>query len=399
MDSNRYKIAGSTFLAIASLLIGFALPNQAFAQVSENVTGNIVITGGNTMCFSSFPVGASYTEITKNSKYPAGTSVASFTGGPSHTCANGYTYNTSSHLTSDGTYYISNFTTGIGTGDEYYGIVEVLSGQISVVYEGAEYLTRFTNFDVSGTASSTVFDVEYFLELSEINSNNRPDTVSIHIQDESNANVDQFQKLILPLEQGPGTTTVVRNTGTPLPDGNYSAWLNFWNFNQQLFTFSKSNITVNFTISGGIVTSSTIVEQSDATSPFNYESYVDEPCGLTNIGGCVKNAFAGAFYPSPDSINSFTALYDTLSTKFPFAYFTDFNDSIASVFSGATTASLAVTVPFGDYGEIDLLSAEQISAVPLTSTIRNLLGSLIWIMLGLTVYRRTQKIFNHEHTT
>ena len=153
-----------------------------------------------------------------------------------------------------------------------------------------------------------------------------------------------------------------------------------------------------FGVNGGIVTNSTIVDQTDGLLP-QTQGYQYQPCSITEIGGCISNAFAYVFYPSPSSIDSFTNLYDQLSTKFPFAYFTDFNDSIGSIFSGATTASLAITVPFGSIGEIDLISAEQIQAVPYTELIRTTLGALIWIMLGLTIYRRTQKIFNQDHTT
>jgi len=251
-----------------------------------------------------------------------------------------------------------------------------------------------------------LINVNYFLDTRNFNQSNRPDTIQAYLTNIDSTQVALKNKLILPLVSGNGSTTITitpdNYTGTlvgatQLPDGQYTAWLKFWNFAAQSYVFPTS-VTVNFTITSGVVTLSSVVDQTDGLIP-NSQGYQYQSCSITDIGGCISNAFAFVFYPSPDSINQFTSLYDTLSTKFPFAYFTDFNDSIGAVFDGTTTATLAITVPFGTFGEIDLISAEQIEAVPFTSLIRTLLGALIWVMLGLTIYRRTQKIFNKEHTT
>jgi len=112
----------------------------------------------------------------------------------------------------------------------------------------------------------------------------------------------------------------------------------------------------------------------------------------------ISTFFAFLFYPSTDAIKEFTDLYDTLSTKFPFAYFTDFNDSILAVFTNPTTASLSLTVPFGTFGHLTLISYEQLTAVPYAEQIRTILGAIIWLLMAGTIYRRTQSIFNQQQT-
>lgn len=256
--------------------------------------------------------------------------------------------------------------------------------------------TRITGASVTGTGYNTNFIVDYFLKTSEFNSTNRPDTMMVNIINTASEQVATNKVLILPLEDGTASTAL--NSGVPTA-GDYTAYFNFYNFASGLPTFTRSSLVMNFTVdNAGDVTSSEIVDMSDGLLGQPLNEYQPVPCGVTAIGGCIQNAFATLFYPTPESIESFTQLYDTLSTKFPFAYFTDFNDSIASVFADTTTSTLGLTVPFGVFGDITLISAEQIEEVPLTELIRTLLGALIWIMLGYTIYRRTSQIFNTQTT-
>jgi len=124
-----------------------------------------------------------------------------------------------------------------------------------------------------------------------------------------------------------------------------------------------------------------------------------EKCdGTSGIGWAICSTAVFLFVPSEQAINQFTDLYDTLSTKFPFAYFTDFNDSLTTLYTGSTTQSMAITVPFGEIGDLDLISQAQLEAIPLSSTVRTLIGMLIWFFLGATIYRRTYRIFNQQST-
>jgi len=302
-----------------------------------------------------------------------------------------------------GTGYQSPKGTQGSLGSAYY---EIIGTAIGPQGQDGAVNTRLETAVVSGTASTTLVDIDYFLDLRDFNQNNRPDTIQIYLSNSDSTQVALYSKLILPLAAGASSTVATLRptsyTGdyigdTELPDGTYTAWIKFWNFSNQSYVFPTS-VTVNFTISSGIVTASEVVDQTDGLMP-NNQDYQYQPCSIIEIGGCISNSFIYLFYPSEQSVDSFISIYDTLSTKFPFAYFTDFNDSISSVFTSSTTATIAITVPFGTFGEIDLISAQQIEEVPYTDLIRTLLGALIWVMMAFTIYRRTQKIFNQEQTT
>jgi len=449
MDSNRYKIARGTIVAIASLLIVFFCTNVVSADFSQPNKGAIAtenlqtttawqylgtgLSGTVTKVKRAVDGGTTFvacltiTEYNSFADYMNGSSTRSIesTGnrvvsGDTITCDYNDSFNSTkyyamllSNSNQPGGYYAKGSMTGTGyqspkgtngsLGSAYYEIIGTVQGPQG--QDGAVN-TRLETATVSGTATTTSIKVDYVLDTRDFNQSNRPDTVQAYLTNLDSTQVAVKNKLILPLVSGNGSTTITivpsdysgsLSGATELPDGQYTAWVKFWNFAAQSYVFPTS-VTVNFTITSGIVTVSTVVDQTDGLIP-NSQGYQYQPCSITDIGGCISNAFAFVFYPSPNSIDQFTSLYDTLSTKFPFAYFTDFNDSIGAVFTGATTASLAITVPFGTFGEIDLISAEQIQSVPFTTLIRTLLGALIWIMLGLTIYRRTQKIFNKEHTT
>lgn len=260
--------------------------------------------------------------------------------------------------------------------------------------------TRLLNATASGNASTTNFKVDYFLQTTEFNSSNRPDTLALTITNVNSTQIAEKKKIILPLEQGTASTTIIitpssylNSSSTQLADGEYTAWFKFWNFSAGNFVFPTS-ITLNFVISAGAISSQEIVEQTDGLLPES--TYTLQPCSLVDIGGCISNAFAFAFYPSEESITYFSDLYLTLANKFPFAYMIDFKDSITQVFQGETTHSMTITVPFGTFGDLTLISQELIEAVPFASTIRSLLGALMWLMLAMQIWRRGQTIFNKK---
>jgi len=169
--------------------------------------------------------------------------------------------------------------------------------------------------------------------------------------------------------------------------------------------FPAINDTVQIEIS--MSTGSTTVVTSPTYSIRISDSLINDEASTENQVNCDSTSGIGwaicstavlLFIPSDASINRFTDVYDTLSTKFPFAYLTDFRDSITSIYTGSTTASLGLTVPFGDVGDITLISADLVSDVPFTSTIRTILGALIWLMLAAQIWGRGQTIFNQKTT-
>lgn len=260
------------------------------------------------------------------------------------------------------------------------------------------YQTRFLDLEISGTSSVNI-DVDYFLQQSEIIrtiSAFNPTQVNFGIALRPTTAISARGISIDNTVQG---TSSVSNTFTGLADGVYDVNITFYN-NGVLFgddrPFAESYIYSSFTVASGTLTATGTPEFYD----FSQDQPTNQPvpCGITAIGGCIQNAFSYLFIPTENGMIQITNLYDTLSTKFPFAYFTDFNDSITSVFTNPTTESLAISVPFGTFGTLDLISEEMIEAVPFTALIRELLGAIIWLMMAYTIYRRTLRIFNKETT-
>jgi len=256
--------------------------------------------------------------------------------------------------------------------------------------------TRFTDLSVTGT-STIVINAEYFLDLSEIDTTvNEFNPTQVAFRTSLRPS-STFSSVSESIDNTISGTSTASTTLIGLVDGVYDLNITFAN-NGTLFgnprPFEKSYIYTEFTISSGTLQSVGALEFYDGRTPPNPQSY--QPCGITNLSGCLINAGMYMVYPSTESLEQFSEIYTTMSGKFPFAYFTDFNDSIMSVFTASTTHSLALEVPFGNFGTTTLISAEMIESFPLTGTIRTILGAIIWLMLGATIYRRTYRIFNQQ---
>jgi len=256
--------------------------------------------------------------------------------------------------------------------------------------------TRFTDVSVTGT-STVLVDVDYFLDLAEIDRTvNEFNPTQIAFRTALRPS-STFSSITENINNTVAGTSTASTTFTGLVDGVYDLNITFAN-NGTLFgqtrPFEQSYVYTEFTIASGTLQSVGTIEFYDGTSQPNPET--NQPCGIGALSGCLINATMYLVYPSSESLEQFTVIYDTMSGKFPFAYFTDFNDSILSVFTASTTHSLALEVPFGDYGTTTIISAQMIEDFPLTNTIRTILGAIIWLMLGATIYRRTYRIFNHN---
>lgn len=261
------------------------------------------------------------------------------------------------------------------------------------------YQTRFLDLEITGTSSVNIA-VDYFLQQSEIIrtiSAFNPTQINFGIALRPTTAISARGVNIDNSVQG---TSSEDFTFTSLTDGVYDVNITFMNqgsaIGQSERPFAESYIYSSFTVASGTLTATGTPEFYDFSQDLPTNQPV--PCGITAIGGCIQNAFSYLFIPTDNGMLQITNLYDTLSTKFPFAYFTDFNDSITSVFTNPTTESLAISVPFGTFGTLDLISEDMIEAVPFTSLIRELLGAIIWLMMAYTIYRRTFKIFNKETT-
>lgn len=119
------------------------------------------------------------------------------------------------------------------------------------------------------------------------------------------------------------------------------------------------------------------------------------PCGLTELTGCLKNAFVWTFYPSESSLQGISTLNDTLRTKAPFSFIYDFKDSISVMWQTSSVNDFGLTIDiFG--GTFTFISKSMLAAVPFAATIRLILSYALWLMLAFTLYRMTLKLFDNN---
>lgn len=91
------------------------------------------------------------------------------------------------------------------------------------------------------------------------------------------------------------------------------------------------------------------------------------------------------FYPSEDALSRWSSL--TLRNSFPFSYIYDIGNLYNELFANTGTMEYAVSVDTGAFGTISFISASQISTVPYASTIKTLLGYMMYFFTAMFLYR------------
>jgi hypothetical protein len=242
---------------------------------------------------------------------------------------------------------------------------------------GQTYETRFTGGTASGISSSTIqLDINYFLDTSEYSAGNRPDYIQVNVLANgffSDREVTSAKKIILPLSDGQ------KNAVIPLDhdfvDGDYLAYLNFWNINTNSITFSKTLLILSFDIVGGEVVNSSVSEVYDNTNFNPATEYAD--CGISNLGGCFTNALSFTFAPNPGTFDRFTGLYTEIENKPPFGYVTKIKNALAGV--GASTT------PAFDFGNIPFIAT-------IFEPFKLLMITGLWIIYALFLMGRLDKL-------
>lgn len=117
-----------------------------------------------------------------------------------------------------------------------------------------------------------------------------------------------------------------------------------------------------------------------------YEGFVERDCGVTEVGGCIFNAFGYAFYPSIESVQSLYDLKTQLASTSPFGYVYDFT-RLVSEWSALGTSTLAISVELS--GLTNFMGATFSS-----STVTVLSGSALRTTLGSTMWNFSQTLFS-----
>jgi len=164
--------------------------------------------------------------------------------------------------------------------------------------------------------------------------------------------------------------------------GNYTYTIQLWDM---------ANATGTTPVNGaGFGLGTTTIRTATSTNVFNDPTPIS--CDTLDIGCYIKVAIGWAFYPSPESIDQFQSL--TLADRAPFQYAYDVGNLRDELLTASATSTLTVTVPFGTFGNITLLSASMIQAVPFTGFIRTILGYLMWFLFAELVYYQVLRAHN-----
>jgi len=214
-----------------------------------------------------------------------------------------------------------------------------------VIINPIDFNTRFTDISITGSSTSVDFDIDYFLDTSEYTSQNRPDVINISILANGflgDQQVDTVQNFILPLQNG--TSSKVLTSTYNHSDGDYIAYVNFFNLTSNNLTFTQTGIIANYSIVGGVVDSFSIDTVSDGLNITSQTQY--QECSISNIYGCFVNALIFTFVPESNTFDRFVGLYETIENKPPFGYVTAIIDDLSGITSSTTPAFDLSNIPF-----------------------------------------------------
>lgn len=419
---------GRSILGVAVFLVVFFAGSQiTYAATSGTVTQTgtstfkFTIPTGSTVTLASivgsngfkryfkgtWPNGTNYSSTGTSGAYPNplyylsdGNSTTGACGNNAHTPTDRSTYFTCDMEvidTGDGDYWVQLSSGALGITWQWYGMhresgVWSLNVIVQPLDPSAIYQTRFlSDSTVTGVSSTTVtFNINYFLNLAEFQVGNRPDYISLNVLDTQGNQIDVKSAFILPLIQGTSTKSIVSSAS--YPDGDYIAYANFWNVQNNNITFNRTSAILRFTVAAGTVSAYTATVDTGLTElePVEYEV-----CSVLDIGCYIKNAFKYLFYPTTTSIAGFLQLKDSLNQRIPFVYINQALSLKQQIYS--STASLpTVSIDTGALGTITFISQSQVESIPYASTIRSLIAAGMWITLLYGLYRMGLRIHDKE---
>jgi len=166
----------------------------------------------------------------------------------------------------------------------------------------------------------------------------------------------------------------------------------------QLSETSTQTLTLDATTTSYLAPTST--NALAIGNPRDISNIPEAACGVTAIGGCIKNAFVWLFYPSSDSIAQFTDI--NYSGKFPFVYIYQIGAIRNSLLTASSTAPTGLSVdlwriPGHSTTSVTLLSQSMVAAVPFSGTIYTIMGFLIWLGMAEYIYYRVIRM--HDTNT
>lgn len=170
--------------------------------------------------------------------------------------------------------------------------------------------------------------------------------------------------------------------------------------------FIYKAFNTEYTVLGAVYAQEDEFFASTTASYDTFNSDCTSASGITEKGIClaknmISSVLAFFFVPSQSSTEKFMSLNDTLQTKTPFVYIYQMNDMREDLFTNTGTSTMSVSVnikwlPSMGTSTITFISPTMISAVPYSSTVKTILGWLMWLITIETIYILARRAFNKE---
>lgn len=262
-----------------------------------------------------------------------------------------------------------------------------------------QYQTRFTNLVYSTTTSTTTLTVGFYIDPDEATStqaDKNPTIVRYRYSKVPSTDVLGYGVPItgsVSPTWGNATTSATFNLD---PNSTYDFTISFANGGTVLtgvspFPSAYIYLRLSTNATGGIASTSTV----EFYNALEEQAFEYQPCSITDIGGCITNAFTYLFVPSNASMNQFATLRTEMENRSPFVYAFQLPTYWDMLYETNQTQSLTVSASTS-IGTITFISEAQLEAIPLSNTVRTIIGYLLWIMLAFMLYHRVTNIFNHQ---
>jgi len=167
--------------------------------------------------------------------------------------------------------------------------------------------------------------------------------------------------------------------------GAYTVSGRLWDSVNATGTLWTTDITFLF---GSTGTTSTTTQSNLPGTPTPID------CGTFDIGCYIKNGFVWLFYPDSETVTKFQSL--TLENSFPFSYAYEILDLREELFNATSTATTTVSVNIHNFGKagtstITFLSKAMLENVPFASTVKTILGWILYLLAAEYIYYRLLK--------
>lgn len=311
-----------------------------------------------------------------------------------------------------GGYYQGNTNYSEGITINSIDLNYIQSTTATTTYPTWDYGTFDTAFlDYQWSSTTTDITVDFQIDVSELSIHDRDfyiDALSFcYYEITATSSSNLIACPIYPLDPELNwfaTTTQQYSQFLDIPilaDGDYTAEISFYSITDIQKTMQGiTNIYIDFTVSGGIVTVEHMGGVSNNLTPPELRKY--KKCDIYNIDNCILNALNFAFIPSSDYFTNWLTVWESLSTSFPFQYLTEilniFNNE-TDISADETAHNLTVPVNFGNgTSTMTLLNTDthiennQYLPNGMFAFIRNLLGLSVWFAMIFYIVGRIKSI-------